>query len=121
MRALANLVEGEFVEKEDNGQISTSGISVRMVARKSPISGCPAGWWEESVVPLPYGWEWEWPRGELLFLLFAGVGENSSSSDASSSLTYNIRLPIQTNQQESLHEYQTTVISNNWALNFMHE
>ena len=89
---MANLVEGGFVEKEDNGQISTSGISVRMVARKSPISGCPAGWWEKSVVPLPYGWEW--PRGELLFLLFAGVGENSSSSDASSSLTYNIRLPI---------------------------
>ena len=88
-------MEGAFAEREDNEQMSTSGISVRMVAKKSPISGCPAEWWEESVVPLPCGWGWEWwPRGELLFLLLAGVGENSSSSDASSSLIYNIRLPI---------------------------
>ena len=98
VRALTNLVEGELVEREDSEQMSTSGISVRMVAKKSPISGWPAGW--GALVPL-CGWEWwPWPRGELLFLLFGGVGENSSS-EASSSLMYSIRLP---GWRESLDE-----------------
>ena len=86
------LVKGVFAEREDNERMSTSGISVRMVAKKSPMRGWLAGascggraWlWE------PDGWV---RRGELLFLLFADVGENSSSSEGSSSLTYSIRLP----------------------------
>ena len=51
-------MEGEFVEREDSEQMSTSGISVRMAAKKSPISGWPAEW--EAIALLPCGGEEGW-------------------------------------------------------------